>query len=334
MFESKDCSLKANERAFQISARIQVNQDEYGVRKMYSYFAYGLGIQSLMPLPELKEVAKVKPDLIIRRGEIDRPLPTSIDRDGSYFHLEAGEAYLFWKEVGAFLVRNGNEIIVDAFPGVEERIIRLPLLGTVLSAAISQRNLPALHASAVAVNGQAVAFLGFRGAGKSTMAAALYSRGHSLIADDSVVLDINGPGIPTALPSFPQLKLFPEAASASLGDDPKTLPQLMSGFEKRGRRVTERFSTQPVPLSRLYILDRGTEFGIEPIPTQERFVHLFRHSYVARIFSASLKGPAASSHFLQCVRLAGKAPVYRLKRPFSLAALPDAARMVEEDLEV
>jgi len=94
VFESKDCSLKANERAFQISARIHVNQDEYGVRKMYSYIAYGLGIQSLMPLPELKEVAKVKPDLIIRRGEIDRPLPTSIDRDGSYFHMETGEAYL------------------------------------------------------------------------------------------------------------------------------------------------------------------------------------------------------------------------------------------------
>jgi hypothetical protein len=301
---------------------------------MYSYVAYGLSIHSPTPLPELMPVANAKPDLIIRRAKLDRPLPTNTDRDGSYFRMEADEAYLFWQEVGAFLVRKGKEIIVDTFPGVEERIIRLPLLGTVLSAAISQRDLPALHGSAVAVNGQAVAFLGFRGAGKSTMAAALYSRGHSMIADDSVVLDIHGPGMPKALPSFPQFKLFPEAARASLGDDPKKLPQLMSGFEKRGRRVVERFSPQPVPLSRLYILERGSEFGIEPIPTQERFLHLFRHSYVARIFGTSLNGAAASSHFLQCARLAGKAPVYRLKRPFSLAALPEAARMVEDDLKV
>jgi len=299
---------------------------------MYSYVAYGLGIQSPMPLPELVEMAKSKPDITIRREKIDRPLPISTDRDGSHFHMEAGEAYLFWQEVGAFLVRKGKEIVVDTFPGVEDRITRLPLLGTVLSAAISQRELPALHGSAVAVNGQAVAFLGFRGAGKSTMAAALYSRGHSMIADDSVVVDMHGPGIPKAVPSFPQFKLFPEAARASLGDDPNKLPQLISGFEKRGRRVAERFSPRPVPLSRVYILDRGSEFGIEPIPAQERFVHLFRHSYVARIFGTSLKGPAASSHFLQCVGLAARVPVYRLRRPFSLAELPGAARMVEEDL--
>jgi len=38
------------------------------------------------------------------------------------------------------------------------------------------------------VNGNAVVFLGNKGYGKSTMAATLYARGHSFLADDLVLI--------------------------------------------------------------------------------------------------------------------------------------------------
>ena len=145
-------------------------------------------------------------------------------------------------QVGAFLVRGGKEIIVDAISGVEESLIRLPLLGMVLAAVLQQRGLLVLHASAVAFNGDAVAFLGGSGWGKSTLAATLYARGHPLVADDLVAVDVGGRENPIVLPGFPQLKLLPEAAAASLGDDAELLPRLASGFDKRSHRAANEFS--------------------------------------------------------------------------------------------
>ena len=48
---------------------------------------------------------------------------------------------------------------VDPLPGVEDSLLRLPLLGAVFSAVIHQRGFLGLHASAVAIDGHAVEFL-------------------------------------------------------------------------------------------------------------------------------------------------------------------------------
>ena len=50
------------------------------------------------------------------------------------------------------------------------------------------RGVPALHASAVAVGGAALAVVGSAGAGKSTTAAARAARGHAVVADDVLAL--------------------------------------------------------------------------------------------------------------------------------------------------
>ena len=269
--------------------------------------------------------------MAIRLGETGYPLPET-GHKGSYFHRTAEEAYFFWEDLGAFLVRGGKEIIVEPTPGVDGQEIRIALLGMVLSAAVQQRGFLALHASAVAMNGDAVAFLGGKGSGKSTIAAALYARGYALVADDLVVVDVSGKESPMVFPGFPQLKLFPEAAVASLGDDPEKLPRLTPGYEKRVRPAAEGFSQRPIPLRRMYVLSRGSAPEIAPLAPLEALITLIGHSYVARVFKGTLQGEAASSHFLQCANVINRVPLYSLRRQPSLAALPDIARMVEEDL--
>jgi hypothetical protein len=246
--------------------------------------------------------------------------------------MSAEEAYLLWDWVGAFWVRAGREIIIEPSTGVEERAIRLPLLGMVLGALLQQRGYLALHASAVALNGSVVAFLGRKGAGKSTMAAALYARGHHLVADDLVALYVNGSENPMALPGFPQLKLWPEAAAASLGEDAETLPRLNADYEKRGRTTADRFSPSALPLRRMYLLAQSSDPGIEPLPPQEAIINLIGQSYAARVFGKSLRGAAAAATLLQCTHLARRVPFAWLKRRASLEALPEVARMVEQDL--
>ena len=81
-----------------------------------------------------------------------------------------------------------------------------------------------LHASAVAVGGDAIALLGGLGRGKSTMAAALHVRAHQMVADDLTAIQMDS-AYPTVLPAFAQFKLWPDAVTA-LGDSLETLPLL------------------------------------------------------------------------------------------------------------
>src|SRR5262245_28440463 len=151
---------------------------------MFAYTAYGLHIHSALELPELVAAARpASADLVISYGPIERRPTTGNYAQGDTWG-SSGEAYLFWEDAGAFLVRGGREIIVHPLPGVEERVTRLFLLGAALGVLLYQRELVVLHASAVALNGSAVAFLGESGAGKSTMAAAMHAYGYEIIADD------------------------------------------------------------------------------------------------------------------------------------------------------
>ncbi len=86
-------------------------------------------------------------------------------------------------------------------------------LGQVLSHCLLMRGIEPLHATAIVVDGGAVAFLGDSGDGKSTLAASFLNRGYSLITDDVLVLEFQNDTV-LAHPSLPSIKLTPESADA------------------------------------------------------------------------------------------------------------------------
>jgi hypothetical protein len=288
---------------------------------MFSYFAYGLGIQSTLPLPEFV-AAEAGCDVIIRL-EPNGDDPAAIHRKRWPVKMTAAEAVLPVQDIGVFLVRGGREIIVRPCPGVDERLLQLYLAGTVMAALLYQRDLLVLHASAVALNDCAIAFLGASGWGKSSMAAALHARGCALIADDVTAVRL-GTRSASVFPAFPQLKLSPEVA-AVLGFDGQTLLVLHPLEKKRGCRAIPGFSSAPLPLKCAYVLAEDDAQGIEPIAPRDAVIELVRHSYPTRLLQ-----PGGARHLRQCVGFACEVPVYRLKRPRSLALLSDTARLVEE----
>jgi hypothetical protein len=261
--------------------------------------------------------------VVIRLGNIER-LPPKISGDEGYVDATTDEVYLFWKDVGAYLVRNGCEIVVDPLPSMDEQVTRLFLLGSALGVLIHQRGLLTLHASAVALNGGAVVFMGESGWGKSTTAAALHARGHNVLADDLVALDMSSTGAPTVLSGFPRLKLSPEPAAA-LGHDLEKLSVFHPEDERRDCGV--RFQPTSLPLVCIYVLGAGSRQTIELLRPQEAFVELVHHSYAIYFLKNAGATPA---HFRQCARLAGVFPIYRLNRQLALSALPGIARLVEE----
>jgi hypothetical protein len=263
-------------------------------------------------------------DVEIRFGRVDR-LPSGVGVEGSYFRAIPDETQLFWEDVVTIRIRGGREITIDPVPGVQEDLLRHLILGPALGALLQQRGLLVLHASAVAIDDGAVAFLGGKGWGKSSLAGAFYPRGHGIVSDDVTAVHV-GTGCPRVLSGFPQLKLWPDTA-ASLGNM-EELPELYSGAIKLTQRVDRGFSQTPLPLRCIYVLAQGKAKKVEPLVAGKAFLELVRHSYRTELLQAR----GASAHFLQCASVTKSTSIRYLRIPRSLSILPDIARLVEEDI--
>jgi hypothetical protein len=299
---------------------------------MQCYVAYGLRIVSSISLPEL--IPGVGPeadsgDVVVRFG-IVRPQPTNLDESGFGFWATEYAACHLVDKVGAFLVSGGREIVVEPAPDVDERLLRLSLLGPALGLLLHQRGLLVLHASVVSWRGVAVAFLGQHGWGKSTIAAALHAKGYDLVTDDVAAIQL-GPDGPTVLPSFPQMKLWPESARL-VGEAPEHLPILHPRFDKRGWRAARGFSAAPCRLQRLYVIAAGPAPAIEPLQPQEGCFQLLSHWYGHRFGAELLRSSSAAQHLRQTAELANRAPMYRLCRSGGPATLVELADLVDRQL--
>ena len=124
---------------------------------MYVYTANNLCIHSEICLPELV-VSEGTPEIVIRLGKLHN-LPQESSGRGNRF---LGEL----RGVGRFLIEGGREIVVEPISGIDESMLRPSILGPAMSVVLRQRGLLVLHASSVAINHTAVAFLGSAGWGK------------------------------------------------------------------------------------------------------------------------------------------------------------------------
>jgi hypothetical protein len=295
---------------------------------LFSYFAYGLGIHSALPLPQFLS-ATIACDVMARWGQrtdIPADLLAPEGSEPSYVQARAEEALLCLQGVGSFLVRQGREIVVIPEAGVEDRLLQPYIVEALMAVLLYQRGRLVLHGSAAAIRGSAIVILGPSGRGKSSLVAALHARGHGIVADDVTAVSA-GMGSATAYPGFPQLKLRPKVAAA-LGYDPRSLLPIHPRVKKLAYRRSRGFPRQPIPLKGIYVyrLAKGGGPDIVPLRPQAILLELLRYSYGMR---SLLQAERLAAHFLQCAELAGSVPTYRLRASRSLAALPDLARFVE-----
>ena len=293
---------------------------------MHRYTAYGLNVASELLLPELSEAqADCRPQVVVRCGRIDGSA-LRVD-NATLLWAKPADACLRYDGTGTFRILAGRQILIDAFDGADARAVRLLLLGPVLAVLLHQRGMLVLHASAIALPSGVAAFIADKGEGKSTFAAALHARGHPLVADDLVAVQLDHPQLALVSAGFPQLKLAPEVLK-QLGQEPESLPRLHPDFEKRACRVDGVAHGPLLPLARIYLLEDAEAEAIEHLPPQQRFVELVRHSYLAALLQ-----PTGESgvHFRQVVELASRVPVMRLRRRRDLALLGHVAALVEAD---
>jgi hypothetical protein len=215
-------------------------------------------------------------------------------------------------------------------------LVEIRLLGPVFAYWLERRGMPALHASAVAVDRRAAAFLSTHGAGKSGLAAALMRAGASLLTDDVLPLEERN-GAFLGRPGYPQMRMWPDEATWFLGGC-DGLPLVHPNISKRrvpvGPDGFGTFCDDPLPLACLYLPDRqpGGDAPIEirEVSPRDALIELLRQSFTPRLVEAAGLQPA---RFDLLSRLVLQVPVKRLRYPSGFDRLPGVAEAVRLDLE-
>ncbi len=237
----------------------------------------------------------------------DKPgLSISTVGNGAYYRM------VYFDGTEFLLDRCGTEVWVNWPKSVTADEKTSYLLGPVLSFVLSLRGVTCLHASAVSIAGQAIAFVGPQGAGKSTMAAEFGRKGYAIIADDVVALTAAN-GTFLAEPGYPKLQL-------------RTLPvkagETTTDYSPRRVRIADEpyfdietgdygltFEQQALPLTAMYFLTEPRAdvltSTVEPMIGCEALITLIANTWTIRRSDR----PMRAREFRTLSRLGASVPV-------------------------
>lgn len=291
----------------------------------YTYRAFGVAFRSAMPIPEMRAAAGDTADAVtIAIGPAPPPTGIPLLAPG----VAAGPAD-FWMDVpgiARLLVRNGAMITMDAASPAMLDEARAYLLGSAMGALLHQRNVLPLHASAVLVDGRAIAFAGTSGAGKSTLALAMVQRGHRLICDDICAVTLAGDA-PAVWPGLANLKLWQDALAAA-GEAHEALAPVLATINKFKLPVAALADDRAMELDRAFLLSFA---DTQPVAIKPLAGAAGAAALVANTFRGQLVAPMgrAAAHFAQCLSVAQATRLAILERPRAIAAMEDVCRMIE-----
>jgi hypothetical protein len=284
-----------------------------------SWSLFGLTVRSHLPLPfaAMRGGDGSEPDVSVRFGTLS----------ASSGRMEAcGPDALQFEAPGAgrFRISAGRDIVVDPAPGASERNLRIYLLGSAFGALLHQRGLLPLHANAIVVDGQAIAFMGPSGSGKSTLAVWFQDRGHVTLADDVCAVAMHE-GTPHVLPGVPRVRLWKDALERS-GREPGLFEPSFDGRDKFDVPSPHAAAVR-TPLAAVYLLEEGdVDLSIERLSPGKAIEALIANTYRGRC--VQLLG-AGARHFSACVALGQTIPVHCVKRRKDLASFEHTAQCLE-----
>ena len=292
------------------------------------YEVHGLRVRSEVPLGAPLDHTG-PPDLEVRWGRRQRvpnePPPGRVlvrlaGGGRGYTHADTGRGYtLRFHSACEFRVsRDGRVIRVHATHATTPETVAVLVAGHVTALLLTLAGECVLHASAVAMEGSALAFVGSPGIGKSTLAALLCARGATFVTDDLLRLSVGGDGF-RCYRGPPELRLRPDMR-ALVGDRPWA-----------GTRQTEdaRLAVRPrqvaPSLARLaaIVIPHGspacTTLRLERLRGPDALFALLCHPKIRGWHAEDV----VQRQFQTLGRVAAVVPVYRAEIPWGPAA--DAA---------
>lgn len=303
---------------------------------LHYYRVFGHGLSSEVELPELEPVDVCTPRWAFRllaAGEAssggrllgEEPLYGDVSarlyRHAAGYRIEVDDTGIY------DLTSDGARIGWLPNPEPWWDFGRGHLLGRVLATAMHFSGQLVLHGSAVATGG-VVAFLGEKGAGKSSLALALVRQGARLVTDDTLPLAVEAGCM--AWPGVHSIRLRPDMAS----------PDLMGGKEsslpgRDGKLTTAPLDSasvldEPAPLRAIYLVQPA--ISTDPARSVQRFeLDPVRAAAAITGFAkiGVMLGPGEAGSLLErAAAVAGTVPVYVLAVHRAAEELEHAAKEI------
>lgn len=248
------------------------------------------------------------------------------------YWCDASQFYIEIPKVAKYhLVITDNTLFIEPHPTLNNLYpINTWLYGTVFAYLLQIRGYLVLHGSAVMVNDKAVIFSGGSGAGKSTTAAAMVARGHSLITDDVVALCYNTAGDLVVVPGPQRVKLWDDAL-IKFGISLDDLPQVTNKFNKYELEI-ENYQSEPVVVANFFELNHSEDCQ------KINFVQQIGHSKISTLIKNTYRYEMLRSmgkipqHFKQVVKLASSINVYSVTRPQNQYLLDELLLTISQQL--
>lgn len=285
--------------------------------------AFGLTVAASFPVPGLAPLAgrggarPVTTVELVAEEAIDRDwaeagaeriLEEAFDGDPAPartidVHHELGYR-LYARHFGLARVAADGASVVCAPPGRAEWDWQRFLVGRVLPWASVLRGYEAFHASAVAIRGRAVAFVGDTGMGKTSLALRLVAAGAEFLADDVLSLDVTAGG-PVAHAGAGLACVRPAERAAIA---PETWERLGTVLGHSGKTyLAVPVADDPLPLGAIYFLRAEGEAAIEPMPRPDPRLLL------ASTFVLGVRTPRRLANQLDvCAAVAREVPAFGL----------------------
>lgn len=247
----------------------------------------------------------------------------------TFFYRQQAGYLLRFPEMADFEI-SADGCYVQGWPalGVSSTNVDHLYLNQVLPLALSRQGKLVLHASAVDINGQGVAFIGESGRGKSTLAASFATGGTRFLTDDGLHLEwVDGEC--WIIPSHPSIRLWEDSQNALIGATSGVAMAPALDFTTKSRLLAGpgiAFCDQLRPLRRIYFLGEGDALvpTIERLRPADALMCLVKDSFLLDIEARDM----LAQHFDDICRIA-KLPIYfRLDYPRRYDALPQVREAI------
>jgi hypothetical protein len=246
-----------------------------------------------------------------------------------FYRTDAGYLLRFPDLADFEVTQNGLRVVCTPAPGVSQATAQHLYLNQVLPLALSRLGKLVFHASAVEVDGVAVAFAAESGRGKSTLATSFATGGFRFLTDDGLVLETRDKGY-AVQPSHPSIRLWQDSQEALVPSGVETAPSLDFSTKSRflaGDEIT--FCDEARPLRRVYFLGDGSAPAVtfQRLSAAEALVEWIKHSFLLDVEEQ----PLLAAHFDQVARLANHKPIYyRLDYPRRFEELAHVRQAIVE----
>jgi hypothetical protein len=246
-----------------------------------------------------------------------------------FFRTESGYLLRFPELADFQVTADGLKVVCAPALEVSKETSQHLYLNQVLPLALSKLGKLVFHASAVEVEGMAVAFAAESGRGKSTLATSFATSGFRFLTDDGLLLETSGDGYDVQ-PSHPSIRLWQDSQEALVASGVVTAPPVDFTSKSRFLAGSElAFCDQPRPLRRVYFLGDGSAEALtfQPMTAAEAMVEWLKHSFLLDVEEQ----PLLASHFDQVARLANRKPIYfRLDYPRRFEELANVRQAIVE----